>query len=74
MRCYAHQYKVEPGRDALYMMRWAQSEKGELAVQGKVRNDGLEIVYMKYKGDTVTPYYKLPDHYNPAINPFPLMR
>ncbi len=74
VRCYAHQYKVEPGRDALHMVRWAQSEKGEIAVQGKVRNDGLEIVYMKYKGDTVTPYYKPPDNYNPLLNNFPLIR
>ena len=44
VRCYAHQYKVEPGRDALHMVRWAQSEKGEISVQGKLRNDGIEIV------------------------------
>jgi hypothetical protein len=74
VRCYAHQYKVEPGLDALHMVRWAQSEKGELTVQGKLRNDGIEIEYMKYKGDTVTPYYKPPDNYSPIINTFPLIR
>ncbi len=35
VRCYAHQYKVEPGRDALHMVRWAQSEKGETKRAGQ---------------------------------------
>ena len=74
VRCYAHQYKVDAGVDALHLVRWAQSEKGEITVQGKLGNDGIEIVYLKYKGDTVTPYYKPPDHYGPGINTFPLMR
>jgi hypothetical protein len=68
VRCYAHQYKVDPGVDALHLVRWAQSEKGEIIVEGKLRNDGIEIVYLKYKGDTVTPYYKPPDHYSPRIS------
>jgi hypothetical protein len=74
VRCYAHQYKVDPGVDALHLVRWAQSEKGEITVEGKLRNNGIEIVYLKYKGDTVTPYYKPPDHYSPGINTFPLIR
>ena len=74
VRCYAHQYKVEPGRDALHMVRWAQSEKGEISVQGKLRNDGIEIEYMRYKGDTVTPYYKPTDHYRLPFNSVPLIR
>ena len=64
VRCYAHQYRVEPGRDALHMVRWAQSEKDEITVQGKVKKDGIEILYLKYGGDIVTPYYKPTDHYN----------
>jgi len=50
------------------MVRWAQGEQGEITVQGKLRNDGLEISYMRYKGDTVTPNVKPPDNYNPLIN------
>lgn len=73
VRCYAHQYRVEPGSDALHMMRWAQSEKGEITVQGKLRNDGIEIVYLKYKGDTVTPYYKPTDLYDPFYR-LPILR
>jgi hypothetical protein len=74
VRCYAHQYRVEPGRDALHMVRWAQSEKGELTVQGTLRNDGIEIIYMKYGGDTVTPYYKPTDHLTPPYSNFPVIR
>jgi hypothetical protein len=74
VRCYAHQYRVEPGRDALHMVRWVQSDKGELTVQGKLRNDGIEIRYMRYKGDTVTPYYKPTDHLTLPYSNFPLIR
>ena len=74
VRCYAHQYRVEPGRDALHMVRWAQSEKGELTVQGTLRNDGIEIIYMKYGGDTVTPYYKPTDHLTVPYYNFPVIR
>jgi hypothetical protein len=74
VRCYAHQYKVEPGVDALHLVRWAQSEKGAITVQGKLKSDGIEIIYLKYRGDTVTPYYKPPDHYGTGSNIFPLMR
>ena len=74
VRCYAHQYRVEPGRDALHMVRWAQSEKGELTVQGTLRNDGIELIYMKYGGDTVTPYYKPTDHLTVPYYNFPVIR
>ena len=63
IRCYAHQYRVEPGRDALQLVRWAKTEKGEITVSGRLKDDGIEIRYMMYKGDTVTPYYKPADHY-----------
>ncbi len=63
IRCYAHQYRVEPGRDALHMVRWVQAEHGELTISGTLKNDGIAIRYMRYKGDLVTPYYKPSDHY-----------
>ena len=63
IRCYAHQYRVEPGRDALELVRWAKAEKGEITVSGMLKNDGIAIRYMMYKGDTVTPYYKPSDHF-----------
>jgi hypothetical protein len=63
IRCYAHQYRVEPGRDALELVRWAKAEKGEITVSGRLKDDGIEIRYMMYKGDTVTPYYKPSDHF-----------
>ena len=56
------------------MVRWAQSEKGELTVQGTLRNDGIEIIYMKYGGDTVTPYYKPTDHLTLPYSNFPVIR
>ena len=74
VRCYAHQYRVEPGRDALQMVRRAQSDKGELTVQGTLKNDGIEIIYMKYGGDTVTPYYKPTDHLTLPYSNFPVIR
>ena len=54
---------VEPGRDALQLVRWAKAEKGEITVSGRLKDDGIEIRYMMYKGDTVTPYYKPSDHF-----------
>ena len=63
IRCYAHQYRVEPGRDALQLVRWANAEKGEITVSGRLKDDGIEIRYMMYKGDTVTPYYKPSEHF-----------
>jgi len=74
VRCYAHQYRVEPGRDALNMVRRAQSDKGELTVQGTLRNDGIEIIYMMYGGDTVTPYYKPTDHLTLPYSNFHVIR
>jgi hypothetical protein len=73
VRCYAHQYKVEPGVDALHMVRWAQTEKDDITVQGWLRDDGIEIVYMMYRGDTVTPYYKPTDHLTNPYGNFPLL-
>jgi hypothetical protein len=63
IRCYAHQYRVEPGRDALQLVRWAQAERGEITLSGTFKEDGIAIRYMSYKGDTITPYYKPTDHY-----------
>jgi hypothetical protein len=63
IRCYAHQYRVEPGSDALHMVRWATSENDEITIRGRLRDDGIEMYYMFYQGDTVTPYYKPTDHY-----------
>jgi len=63
IRCYAHQYRVEPGRDALQLVRWAKAEKGEITISGMLKDDGIAIRYMMYKGDKVTPYYKPADHY-----------
>jgi hypothetical protein len=44
-------------------MRWAKADKGEITVSGMLKDDGIAIRYMMYKGDTVTPYYKPADHY-----------
>lgn len=63
IRCYAHQYRVEPGRDALQLVRWAKTEHGEITISGTLKNDGIAIRYISYKGDRVTPYYKPSDHY-----------
>jgi hypothetical protein len=63
IRGYAHQYRVEPGRDALQLVRWAQAEKGEIKISGTFKDDGIAIKYMHYKGDNVTPYYKPTDNY-----------
>jgi len=44
-------------------MRWAKADKGEITVSGMLKDYGIAIRYMMYKGDTVTPYYKPADHY-----------
>jgi hypothetical protein len=74
VRCYAHQYKIDPGVDALHMVRWAQSDRGQMTVQGWLRDDGIEIIYMRYRGDTVTPYYKPTDHLTFPYGNVPLIR
>ena len=44
-------------------MRWAKADKGEITVSGMLKDYGIAIRYMMFKGDTVTPYYKPADHY-----------
>ena len=63
IRCYTHQHWIEPGRDALQLVQRAKVEKGEITGSGMLKDDGIAIRYMMYKGDTVTPYYKPSDHF-----------
>ena len=42
---------------------WAKADKGEITVSGMLKDYGIAIRYMMFKGDTVTPYYKPADHY-----------
>jgi hypothetical protein len=62
IRCYAHQYWLEPGRDALQLVRRARAGKGEITVSGMLKDDGKAFRHMMYKGDMVTPYYKTSEH------------
>jgi len=53
LRCYEENYKYYLPWKALYLVRWAKSEKGEVKARGKLRKDGMELCALAYKSLTV---------------------
>jgi len=65
LTCYTHRYRVEPGWDALHLLRWARHEKGDITVVGTLKRDGLDLERLIYKEQHVLTSYKppRPSHY-----------
>ena len=53
LRCYEENYSYYLPWKALYLVRWARSEGGEVTARGKVRKDGIELCALTYKSLTV---------------------
>ena len=53
LRCYEERYKYYLPWKALYLVRWAKSEGGEVTTRGKLKNDGVELYQLAYKDLTV---------------------
>jgi len=52
-RCYEEKYKYYLPWNALYLVRWAQSEGGEITARGKLRKDGVELYQLAYRTLTI---------------------
>jgi len=50
IRCYEESYRYHLPWRALYLVRWAKSEGGEVTARGKLRKDGIELYELAYKG------------------------
>ena len=48
-RCYEEKYKYYLPWEALYLVRWARSEGGEITARGRLRNDGVELYQLAYR-------------------------
>ena len=48
-RCYEEKYKYYLPWKALYLVRWARSEGGEITARGRLRNDGVELYQLAYR-------------------------
>jgi hypothetical protein len=53
LRCYEENYRYYLPWKALYLVRWAKSEGGEVTARGKVRKDGIELCALTYKSLSV---------------------
>ena len=53
IRCYEERYRYYLPWRALYLVRRAKSEKGEVTARGKLRKDGIELCQLTYKNLTV---------------------
>ena len=58
IRCYETRYRVYPGHDALFLLRQARSEGGEVTVRGVPMYDGIELDRLIYKNSVVATNYK----------------
>jgi len=53
LRCYEERYRYYLPWKALYLVRWAKSEGGEVTARGKLRKDGIELCQLTYKSLSV---------------------
>lgn len=53
LRCYEERYRYYLPWKALYLVRWAKSEGGEVTARGKLKKDGIELYQLAYKDLTI---------------------
>jgi hypothetical protein len=58
LRCYESKYRLYPERNAVFLLRKARHEGGEITVRGKLYYDGIELNYLIYKNYIVTTNYR----------------
>ena len=73
IRAYEDNYKNYVNRDALQLLIWAKSDGGEITVQGKLKENGIELrqlVYNDYVVDTDVRPYRHGHYYRDYYNPY----
>lgn len=63
IRCYEEKYRYYLPWKALYLVRWAQREKGVVTARGKLKKDGVELCQLAYKGLSINTN-AVPSEYN----------
>ena len=61
LRCYEDGCRLYPGRDALFLVKQAKRERGEVTVRGKLMRDGIELNRLSYKKHTINTNTKPPE-------------
>ncbi|MBN1364532.1 MAG: hypothetical protein JW976_06985 [Syntrophaceae bacterium] len=68
IRAYEREYRLYPDRYALYLLRVARSEKGNVTIRGKLEKNGIELNRLFYKNLAVNTNIKSNDIYYPRFN------
>lgn len=59
LRAYETEYRIHPDRFAAYLVKFAMREGGEVTIQGRVENSGIELDQIIYKDISINTNYEI---------------